>query len=92
MARDSGQAHQRARGPVRLDGPRSAHMGRRGRPPELQIRSAFEATRTAAQCLAEAYERLVPIPRRLPRLPATRGPRIAAAADAQPEPRSAERG
>ena len=44
-------------------------MGRRGRPPELQIRSAFEATRTAAQCLAEAYEHLVPIPRRLPRLP-----------------------
>ena len=52
MARDSGQARQRARRPVRLDGPRSAHMGRRGRPPELQIRSAFEATRTAAQCLA----------------------------------------
>ena len=48
-------------------------MGRRERPPELQIRSAFEATRTAAQCLAEAYERLVPIPRRLPRLPITRG-------------------
>src|SRR3954464_15647969 len=63
MARDSGQARRRARGPVRLDGPRSAHMGRRGRPPELQIRSAFEATRTAAQCLAEAYECLVPIPR-----------------------------
>ena len=67
-------------------------MGRRGRPPELQIRSAFEATRTAAQCLAEAYEHLVPIPRRLPRLPATRGPRTAVAADAQPRPRSAERG
>ena len=67
-------------------------MGRRGRPRELQIRSAFEATRTAAQCLAEAYERLVPIPRRLPRLRAIRGPRIAAAADAQPRPRSTERG
>jgi hypothetical protein len=35
-------------------------MGRCGRPPDLQIRSAFEATRTAVQCLAEAYERLVP--------------------------------
>jgi len=67
-------------------------MGRRGRPRELQIRSAFEATRTAAQCLAEAYERLVPIPRRLPRLLATRGPRIPVVADAQPRPRSAERG
>jgi hypothetical protein len=67
-------------------------MERRERPPELRIRSAFEATRTAAQCLAEAYERLVPIPRRLPRLPVTRGPRIAVAADARPRPRSAERG
>ena len=67
-------------------------MGRRGRPPELQIRSAFEATRTAAQCLAEAYERLVPIPRRLPRLAATRDPRIPVAADAQPRLRSTERG
>ena len=67
-------------------------MGRRGRPPELQIRSAFEATRTAAQCLAEAYERLVPIPRRLPRLPAIRSPRIPVVAEAQPGPRSAERG
>jgi hypothetical protein len=67
-------------------------MERRGRPPELQIHSAFEATRTAAQCLAEAYARLVPIPRRLPRLPATRGSRIAGAADAQPRLRSTERG
>ena len=67
-------------------------MGRRGRPPELRIRSAFEATRTAAQRLAAAYERLVPIPRRLPRLPASRGPRDTVAADAQPGPRSAERG
>ena len=67
-------------------------MGRRGRPPELQIRSAFEATRTAAQCLAVAYQRLVPVPRRLPRLPVARGPCAAVAADAQPRPRSAERG
>jgi hypothetical protein len=92
MAKDSGQSRRRARAPVRLDGPRSAHLERRGRPPELQIRSAFEATRTAAQCLAGAYERLVPIPRRLPRLPAIRGPQTAVATDAQPRPRSAERG
>jgi len=31
---------------------------------ELEIRVAYEANRTSAQCLAGAYERLVPIPRR----------------------------
>ena len=67
-------------------------MGRRGRPPELQISSAFEATRIAAQCLAEAYEWLVPIPRRLPRLPVNPRPTTAVAANAHPRPRSAEHG
>ena len=67
-------------------------MARRNRHIELEIRVSFEAARIASQCLAEAYERLVPIPRRLPRLPATRGPRGIVAADAQPGPRSAERG
>ncbi len=66
-------------------------MERRERRSELQISRAFEATRIAAQCLAEAYERLVPIPRRLPRVPVDRSPR-AAVANAQPRPRSAERG
>lgn len=31
---------------------------------ELKLRIAFEASRIAPQCLADAYERLVPIPRR----------------------------
>lgn len=64
----------------------------RERRPELQIRSAFEATRMAEQCLAGAYERLVPIPRRLARVPVDRSPRVAVAANAQPRLRSAERG
>jgi hypothetical protein len=38
-------------------------MARRGNGPALQVRSAFEAARIAPQCLADIYERLVPIPR-----------------------------
>jgi hypothetical protein len=38
-------------------------MGRR-KATELEVRIAFEASRVAQQCLADAYERLVPIPRR----------------------------
>ena len=66
-------------------------MGRRERRPELQISRAFETTRIAAQCLAGAYERLVPIPRRLPRVPVDRSSG-AVAANAHPRPRSAEHG
>ena len=39
-------------------------MARRSKPAELEMRVSFEATRIAPQCLAEAYEHLVPIPRR----------------------------
>lgn len=39
-------------------------MTRRGKAPDLTIRVSFEAARIAPQCLAKAYERLVPIPRR----------------------------
>jgi hypothetical protein len=67
-------------------------MGRRGRPPEMRIRCAFEATRTAAQCLTLAYERLVPIPRRLPRQPVARGKGAGQTVGVEPRPRSAERG
>jgi len=38
-------------------------MGRR-KTKELEVRIAFEASRVAPQCLADAYERLIPIPRR----------------------------
>lgn len=47
-------------------------MGRPKGHAELQVRIAFEATRTAPQCLAAAYERLVPIPCR-PTRAAARG-------------------
>ena len=67
-------------------------MRRRERRPELQISRAFEATRIAAQCLAEAYERLVPIPRRLPQVPVNRSTAGAVAANAHPRLRSAEHG
>jgi len=39
-------------------------MARRSALPELAVRVSFEAARVAPQCLAETYERLVPIPRR----------------------------
>jgi hypothetical protein len=67
-------------------------MGRRGRRPEMRICCAFEATRTAAQCLTLAYERLVSIPRRLPRQPVARGTGANQAVGVEPRPRSAERG
>lgn len=67
-------------------------MGRRGRPPEMRIRCAFEATRMAAQCLTLAYEQLVPIPRRLPQQPVARGTRAGQAVSVEPRLRSAERG
>ena len=36
-------------------------------PPALTVRPAFEPHRLAATCLADAYERLVPTPRRTTR-------------------------
>lgn len=39
-------------------------MARRSRRLELTVRASFEAARIAPHCLAEAYERLVPVPRR----------------------------
>lgn len=68
-------------------------MARRSKHPELEVRTSFEAVRIAAQCLAEAYERLVPIPRRptrqAERCEATVGP---AATAGQPGRRRAEHG
>jgi hypothetical protein len=39
-------------------------MARRSKPARLQIQVSFEATRISAQCLVDAYSRLVPITRR----------------------------
>lgn len=39
-------------------------MARRRKGPELQVSTSFEAIRIAPQCLATAYEQVVPIPRR----------------------------
>lgn len=38
-------------------------MARRSKDPDLEVKALFEAARIAPQCLAEAYELLVPIPR-----------------------------
>jgi hypothetical protein len=46
-------------------------MARRREPAQLKVRVSFETTRTSEQCLAQAYDRLVPISRRRLR-PATR--------------------
>ncbi len=68
-------------------------MARRSKPPELITWVSFEAARIAPQCLAEAYERLVPILRR-PTRPTVFGetlPGPAGTAD-QPMHRRAEHG
>jgi hypothetical protein len=58
-------------------------MGRR-KTKELEVRIAFEASRVAPQCLADAYERLVPIPRRPTRPTAARRPPLDPAATLPP--------
>jgi hypothetical protein len=68
-------------------------MARRKGAAELQVRAAFEATRTAPQCLIAAYERLVPIRCRLtgPKTQSETLPQ-ATAAVVSPQRRRAERG
>ena len=44
-------------------------MDQQSRPAPLKIRVSFETTRLSAQCLIEAYDRLVPIRRRRIRPP-----------------------
>ena len=39
-------------------------MGRRGKPNLLTVRISFEVTRISRECLADAYDRLVPSTRR----------------------------
>jgi hypothetical protein len=69
-------------------------MVRRENCPELRVRSAFEAMRIAPQCLASAYERLVPVPRRPLRSAANRAdlPVPVAEGGRPVVPRRAERG
>lgn len=68
-------------------------MPRRRNSPELQVSTSFEAIRIAPQCLATAYERVVPIPRRPTRLAAglDASPRLGAS-DAKAIRKGAERG
>ena len=58
---------------------------------EMDVRIAFEASRIASQCLASAYERLIPIARRLTRPTAVNQPPLDPAAAILPMRRS-ERG
>lgn len=44
-------------------------MDQPSRPASLTVQVSFETTRLSAQCLIEAYDRLVPIQRRRLRLP-----------------------
>ena len=67
-------------------------MARRSRPPELTVRVSFEAARIAPQCLAEAYERLVPVPRRPMRGSTLTGTLLGAPAADQADRRRAEDG
>jgi hypothetical protein len=45
-------------------------MGRRARQATLEVLVSFEPARIAAECLARAYERVLPIHRRPPRVDA----------------------
>lgn len=68
-------------------------MARRSKDPDLEVKASFEAARIAPQCLAEAYELLVPIPRRPTRDTAlTRVARATLVAPDQPGWRRAEGG
>ena len=67
-------------------------MARRKGNAELQVRVSFEASRTAAECLVAAYERLVPILRRQLRPDMRRDSPSTAAVAVRPRHRSAERG
>jgi hypothetical protein len=68
-------------------------MARRDKHSDLDVRVSFEAARIAPQCLAEVYERLVPIPRRPTRLGAHGEPLPGASAAAdRPGWRRVERG
>lgn len=58
---------------------------------EMDVRIAFEASRIASQCLADAYERLIPIARRPTRPAAANQPPLDPAAATLPLRRS-ERG
>ena len=61
-------------------------MAQRSKHSELTVRVSFEATRIASQCLAEAYGRLVPIPRRPTRRTEGRGTLVGPAVAAKPTP------
>ncbi len=68
-------------------------MARRRNRPELQVSISFEAVRIAPQCLALAYEQVVPVPRRPVRPPACNEvPAGPVAALDETTPRRAERG
>ena len=58
---------------------------------EMDVRIAFEASRIASQCLADAYERLIPIARRPTRQAAANQPPLDPVAAKLPLRRS-ERG
>ena len=58
---------------------------------EMDVRIAFEASRMASQCLADAYERLILIARRPTRPTAVNQPPLDPAA-AMPPMRRSERG
>lgn len=65
-------------------------MGRSARKAALEVLVSFEPARFAAECLARAYERVLPIHRRPPRVDAHKdaNPRSVAAADRRADQRS----
>lgn len=65
-------------------------MGRRARKAALDVLVSFEPARIAAECLAGAYERILPIHRRPPRVDAHKDAnhRSVSAADRRAGPRS----
>ena len=92
MARDPGWVRRRAWGPVYLDRAEERAHGAAQKASRVADPQRLRGNTDGSAVPGPGIHRLVPIPRRLPRLPITHGPRIAVAADARPRPRSAERG
>jgi hypothetical protein len=67
-------------------------MARRKTNAELEVRAAFEASRIAPQCLADAYERLVTVLRRPMRSTVVSEPPLGPGVAPNPSRRRVERG
>jgi hypothetical protein len=67
-------------------------MGRRARKAALEVQVSFEPARIAAECLVRAYERVLPIHRRLSRVDAHKDANRSVAAEGRRTGQRSEHG